>query len=889
MPLPTGTRIGPYEIVAAIGSGGMGEVYRARDERLQREVAIKILPAAVAADPDRLRRFTLEAQSAGSLNHPNILAIHDIGSVDGQPYLVAELLQGETLRARLNAGGVPVSKAVDFARQIAEGLAAAHARGITHRDIKPENLFVTTDGRVKILDFGIARVAGPSRDAAETRTGFGTEAGLVLGTSGYMSPEQVRGLAADGRSDLFSLGVVLYEMLAGQRPFSGDSAVETMNAILSSDPPELSAGGRALPPALGRLVAHCLEKNPEERFQSARDLAFQLGAIGSDSSERRTVGELDATRADRRKSASFLPLATTAAVALALGSAGGWLLRAPEPIEPPRVDVLTHSGRDSQPSASPDGRIVAFASTRNGVSQIWLKQIDGGTETARTRGPGDQKPRFSPDGASLLFLRDAADGIAVYRAPLLGGDEQRVVNSAWTADWSPDGSRIAFGAQAGDNRVVGHVRMDGSDRRDLRTYTDTIPVSVRWSPDGRRLAVLLLARTSAAQGSTIEIVSVDDASARTLRGATDGLYLLFADVAWISANEIVYAAMPNMLSLTTSRLLRHDVDADRVLTLASGLRSTVTVDVVTDGTLVIDATDNVNAVRHVPLVDAGETKELMRTMSLDRQPAFSPDGQRVILSSARSGNMDLWVMTIADGSLRRVTDNATVDWDPAYSPDGRSILWSSHRTGHFEIWMANADGSGARQVSQDGVNAESPTMTKDGKWIVYTSGNPQKRGIWRIRPDGTAAAPVARGSYVLPEVSPDGRHVAFLGEASADGRDILVYRVEDGAPVDFRVRVPRSDRDDGNFGRLRWMPGTGAIVFRARDERGLMGLFVQDFVPGRDTTATRRKLGAFFQDAPVESFGIAPDGRSVIVSGFESRTDLLLVSRLPGIRRPMTR
>jgi serine/threonine protein kinase len=280
MNLAPGTRIGPYEIASLLGAGGMGEVYRARDPRLRRDVALKILPASLAADEERLRRFEVEAQAASALSHPNIIAIHDVGRHDGTPYVVSELLEGETLRERLESGPLAPRRAVEVAGQIAQGLAAAHERGIVHRDLKPENVIVTRDGHVKILDFGLAKLlqAVPGADESRTFT-RDTDPGKVLGTVGYMSPEQVRGQAVDLRSDIFSLGAVLYEMISGRRAFKGDSAVETLNAILKDEPPQIADSGRLLPPGLERVVRHCLEKRPEDRFQSARDLAFDLQSV----------------------------------------------------------------------------------------------------------------------------------------------------------------------------------------------------------------------------------------------------------------------------------------------------------------------------------------------------------------------------------------------------------------------------------------------------------------------------------------------------------------------------------------------------------------------------------------------------------------------------------
>src|ERR1700678_2314361 len=290
MNLPSGTKLGPYEVVSMLGAGGMGEVYRARDSRLKREVAIKVLPQALSQDADRLRRFEQEALATAALNHPNILAVFDIGTYEGAPYVVSELLEGETLRERLRGGAIPVGKTLDYALQIAHGLAAAHEKGIIHRDLKPDNLFVTKDGRVKILDFGLAKLTQPepgihtSLPTALPTMTQGTEAGVVMGTAGYMSPEQVRGATVDPRSDIFSFGAILYEMLSGKRAFHRDTAADTMSAILKEDPPDLSETGRNVSPALERIVQHCLEKSPEQRFHSASDIAFDLEHLSGVSS-----------------------------------------------------------------------------------------------------------------------------------------------------------------------------------------------------------------------------------------------------------------------------------------------------------------------------------------------------------------------------------------------------------------------------------------------------------------------------------------------------------------------------------------------------------------------------------------------------------------------------
>src|ERR1700675_3723734 len=327
MNLPSGTKLGPYEVVSMLGAGGMGEVYRARDSRLKREVAIKVLPQALSQDADRLRRFEQEALATAALNHPNILAVFDIGTGEGRPYVVSELLEGDTLRERLRSGAIQVRKALDFAMQMARGLAAAHEKGIVHRDLKPENLFLTKDGRLKILDFGLAKLTqtdSGSNTSIPTVT-HGAEAGCVMGTAGYMSPEEVRGHALDPRSDIFGFGAILYEMISGKRAFHGDTPADTMSAILKEDPADLAETNRNVSPALERIVQHCLEKNPEARFHAASDIAFDLEHLTGISSTSTRATPLEAAPASRKP---VIYLASGVVIALLMLGLGWWLGRA---------------------------------------------------------------------------------------------------------------------------------------------------------------------------------------------------------------------------------------------------------------------------------------------------------------------------------------------------------------------------------------------------------------------------------------------------------------------------------------------------------------------------------------------------------------------------------
>ena len=411
MSLAAGTRLGPYEVIAPVGEGGMGEVYRARDSRLGRDVAIKVLPAAVSDAPDRLRRFEQEARAASALNHPNVLVVHDIGQHEGAPYVVSELLDGATLREQLTGAPLPASKVAGYGVEIARGLAAAHDRGIVHRDIKPENLFITRDGRVKILDFGVAKVLQPDTELpADTRTYQGTEAGVVIGTVGYMSPEQVRGEPVDARSDIFSLGVVLYEMLAGRRPFARGSKVETLNAILTETPPDLAGLQSLVPPALDRIVRHCLEKDPAQRFQSARDVAFALEGIGTQSGPSSgTTPVLSSGSAPRSRWLSLVALGGLAVLSAA--AAGALYGRRGGEREPPniRFEIPAPANGTLQgilgvsSAISPDGRRLVMAVTTETGPRLYLRDLGS------TRGRGNWWQRWSH--RTVLVARQPIDRI----------------------------------------------------------------------------------------------------------------------------------------------------------------------------------------------------------------------------------------------------------------------------------------------------------------------------------------------------------------------------------------------------------------------------------------------------------------------------------------------
>jgi Tol biopolymer transport system component len=484
MPLTAGAKLDGYEVVGLLGAGGMGEVYCARDRALKREVAIKILPSFVSQDPDRLRRFEQEAQAAAALNHPSILAVHRFGTFEGAPYLVSELLEGETLRQQMERGPLPIRKAIDYGVQIAHGLAAAHDKGIVHRDLKPENLFVTKDGRIKILDFGLAKLmqSQPDPDGSAPTQAHGTDPGVVMGTAGYMSPEQVRGKAVDHRTDIFGFGAILYEILTGTRAFHRSTSAETMTAILNDDPPAISQLVQTTPPGLQRVVHRCLEKNPEQRFHSTSDLAFALEAL----SESGSVPAVAANGApgQRRRSKVLIWSGDVVAV-LALAAAAYLVIANRNSVSALRVSEytkITHDGHAKNLKGT-DGSRLYFGQDRSQPGQV---AISGGEiAPVPVAVPVPEMVDVSPDGSTLLvtsFTGGLKKAYPLWSVRILGGSA-RHLSEAVDAAWSPDGNTVAYSTGEGDIRLI---QSDGAEDRRLAPIGNLVS-SICWSPDGKTI------------------------------------------------------------------------------------------------------------------------------------------------------------------------------------------------------------------------------------------------------------------------------------------------------------------------------------------------------------------------------------------------------------------
>jgi len=788
MTLTAGTRLGPYRILAPLGAGGMGEVFRARDTRLDRDVAIKVLPQSVANDSAALARFEREAKAVAALSHPNILAIHDVGTSGDTTYAVMELLEGASLRESLGEGPIPQRKALEIAREIALGLAAAHEKGIVHRDLKPENLFLTSDGRVKILDFGLARqLSLPSAGDTHSPTAAqATEPGTVLGTVGYMAPEQLRGQPADARSDIFSFGAVLYEMCSSRRAFKGDTAIETMNAILKEDPPEMSVSGHAVAPAVERIVRHCLEKNPAERFQSARDLAFGLASLSVSSASGVTSG--GAAPGRPRLAVPALAAAVAALAVLAAGGLGGWLLSRRTPSGAPEVSfhrLTFRRGNMLSARFAPDGQTVVYSATWEGVpAEIFTVRTDG-IESRPLGLPKADVCAVSSKGelAVLLkkdnFFRSNTSG-TLARVPLNGGTPREVLEDVTTASWAPNGEDLAVIRRSGGQRHLEYPI--GKTLAKARLIFDG-----RVSPGGDRIAVA----EQDAQAKWSILVFDSKGGKRTLvSGLSD-----VSGLAWSPrGNEILYVGGP-----TRWQQALRAVSLDgrgRVLLPGGGFTLH---DVSSSGRILIEKGNLRFGVACLP---RGESRE--REVSwLDGSWAvdISPDGQLVLFlengegqgpkmgaflrradgaPAVRLGDGEpiemsadgKWVVTIQAGPPGRLvllptgagaaktisTDGVEPDWGRLL-PDGKGFLVAALKTdGQIEYSTVPPEGGKPRPIPASGFGRYNGTISPDGDRLLYVA---KDRSI-RIVPIAggeerkVPGDPLARGDYPVQWDS-DGR------------------------------------------------------------------------------------------------------------------------------------
>jgi eukaryotic-like serine/threonine-protein kinase len=722
MVLAPGTKLGPYEIVTPLGAGGMGEVYRARDTRLERIVAIKVLPASLAADVDRLRRFEQEARTVAALDHPNIVALYDVGTHDGAPYLVSEFLEGETLRQRLDQAALPQRKAVGYALEIARGLAAAHDKGVVHRDLKPENVFLTRDGRVKILDFGLAKLAhkGAVTSAANAATVSLTEPGTVMGTVGYMSPEQVRGAALDHCSDIFSFGAILYEMLSGKPAFRGDSSVETMNAILKEEPADLTASGLQVSPGLQRIVQRCMEKQPEERFQSARDLAYAIDALTGSTGPATHAAMPEPGRGHRRWiTASIITFVSLAALAFI---AGRYTNRRPV-ITQTAAQLTFRTGSLRRARFAPDGRTIVYGATWN--------QSPAKLYFVRTDSPESQ-PLDSPS-ADLLSVSHNGDlavglgpGVVVdlpgklARMPITGGSPRELLANVIDADWSPDGTQLAVIIQ-----ILGNCQLEYPIGKALYRTGGWLS-GIRFSPQGDAIAFL----DHPLAGDDRGFVAMVD-----LKGRKTTLTPEFSSVegvAWSPSGDEVWF-----------------------------------------GGAITEPVNNVYAVNRY-----GKLRVVMPSLIRLVIHDIAPDG-RVLLSRHS------WRFDVYGGELNgrsRLLSQTDFMFAGPISRDGSLVLMTDSASGaaaNYQIYLAKMDGSPPILLGKGSAQDISP----DNNWVVSASEHfankvsllPTGAGQERTLDTGSVFVNAARWF-------PDGKRLLLRGYEQGHGQRFYVQDVSSGVP-----------------------------------------------------------------------------------------------------------
>jgi len=890
--LTPGTRLGAYEVVSLLGAGGMGEVYRARDARLGRDVALKVLPAGLSADPERLHRFEREARAAAALNHPNILAVYDIGTLDGTPYIVSELLEGETLRARLTqgptrrtdtpspggsplpeaskrVGGLTIRRSIEYAVQIAHGLAAAHGRGIVHRDLKPENIFITKDGHLKILDFGLAKLAEIDTAVAYASqlatTAPDTVPGLVLGTMGYMAPEQLRGQAVDHRADVFSFGAILYEMLSRQRAFTGATAADVISATVDKDPPELCSLDRHIPSAVERLVTRCLEKNPAERFESTRDLGFALESL--DASDALHAAATPPTRRTRRD--RLWKMAAGALLLITIGLAWPAARYVRRPVPDPRVYRSTlllpanlGGPAGSRLALSPDGRRLAFvAADKNGSNGLWVRALDSLTAHPLAGTAGAQGPFWSPDSRFLAFFADNK----LKRIDASGGPAQVLCDAEGTLPsgaWSRN-DVILFSATTAPS-PLSRVSAGGGTSTVVtaldRSAGETGHGQPSFLPDGQHF--LYGATTAARRALGVYVGSFDSpARIRLLEGVSDARY-----------------ARGHLLFLRGTTLMAQPFDPTQLV--LSGVAVPIADDVQTDtawqgafavsesGVLAYQAGSTTS--RLIWFNRAGTQTGVVGDSANYDNVFLSPDGMHASVSVRESGNASraIWTVDVMSGNKRRFTFEAGEQFEAPWSGDGKRRVFNSPRNGHLDLYEKLSSGAGTEKVLlADGVDKYATSWSPDGRFLMYmVFGATTGQDLWIMPVDGTDDH---KPFVFLQTAASEGG-----GQFSPDGRWVAYWSTETGPTQVFVAPFPATgakwqvSTTGGVF--PRWRRDGKELFYRSRDNK-LMAASVN----GQGSSFEVGTVHPLFDVQPGGPFwfyDVAPDGQHFLVNTAEERT-----------------
>ena len=816
MAIGKGFSLGPYEILGLIGEGGMGQVWRARDSRIGRDVAVKVLAGTFTPGDEVVRRFEQEARAAGALNHPGLVTIFDVGTTGSSPYIVMELLEGQTLREAIGEVApvrLPLRKAIDYGTQIASALAVAHEKGIIHRDLKPENLFITPDRRVKILDFGLAKLAeavepDALRSAARSRRHL-TAAGMVVGTPGYMSPEQVRAEPLDHRTDIFSFGAVMYEMLTGKPAFEAQSVIETMHAVLNVEPPPIDTVLPDVPPALEAIVRHCLEKNPRDRFQSARDLAFQLQMLPDTNKSMTGIRRpVESTR--KRVMARVGVYALFAVLAAGAGAYALYAVRnqlAPETTREFRQ--LTYAdGLEFFPTLAPDGKSFAYVSSQSGNRDIYVQRVDGRTAINVTAHypEDDSEPAFSPDGSQIAFHSDR-DGGGIFVMGVTGESPRRLTDFGRNPTWSPDGTRIAFAREGIELLPHSRARMSELWVVDTRTQArralvqpvkggpdfgrDSDAVQPSWSPNGKRIAFWGVSSLSGQR----DIWTIDPNAAepkRTVVRVTSGSALHWNPV-WSPDGKYLYYGSDRDGTLNLWRVPMDEDSGSPV-----GTPEPVGLPAIVSGNFAFSSTGEMayvavtSSYRLMAMpFDAnagtiGPARQLFGGSQEILTHAASPDGSMIAYTSGGGTQEDIFVADADGARIRQLTNDPAKDRSVEWSADGKTLYFYSNREGDaYRIWSIRADGSGLTLLTNDADvkrigarNVYGPAPSPDGRTLIVQTD--RSSALVHLGPQPKQRVEPLPTFLSSQKWSPDGQWIVGKDQSQKNRDALMLYSMQTG-------------------------------------------------------------------------------------------------------------
>ena len=924
--IDTGTKLGRYEIRSKIGEGGMGEVYLAEDVKLGRTVALKILSVEVAADHKRMQRFVQEARLASSLNHPHIVTIHEIEEEAQPPFIATEYILGKTLRERMKDGGMGLSEVLGVCEQIASALAAAHDAGIIHRDIKPENVMLRRDGYVKVLDFGLAKLAEHPLSSvdmeAQTRALVKTDPGAVMGTVAYMSPEQARGAEVDQRTDIWSLGIVLYEMLTGQVPFRGKSAGHTIVSIQDEEPPPLSRFVPEVPEALQELISDALAKDAEARPAAKQLLArlkrlkrrldagthldqsvapnvsganvelsggttaqpgipSTLGDSAPSATNAAVAGTITGTHSTApptKRGRSLVAVVALLAVALAAGAFAayrfGWLAKTKAPAGQMKFTRLTNTGQASDADISPDGKFVVHVKREAGRSSLWLRQVETTSDT-QILPPTDDiiaAITFSRDGAYIYFLRAQPNAAgSLYQMSLLGGTPRKLTDSVISrVTLSPDGKRMAFIRlrSPGESLMV-VANSDGTGERVLavRKQPNAFALgSPSWSPDGKSIASGVL---NVEEGNTHSALVEVDVESGAERRITPERWAGVQAVAWLpDKSGLVFTATE--MGTPGSQIWHLSYPEGVVRKVTNDLNSYSSVRLTADASaLVTVQTEGEANIWVGPAGEAARAKQITSGRARGGQAGISwtPDG-RIVYTAQEGGLLQIWIMNAEGTGARQLTTSANRgNSQPAVTPDGRYIIFRSRRSGTWDIWRMDLDGGNVKQLTQ-GSNDNYARPSPDSRWVVFSSNRAGVVNLWKVSIDGGEPVRLTEKFTVNPAVSPDGKLIACHYREHADAPyKIALIPFEGGEPVRL---LDFSQRFVGNPG-LRWTPDGRAILY-AETQGGVSNIWSLPVEGGPPKQITDFKADEIFR------FDYSRDGRQLVASRGQITNDVVLIS-----------